>query len=450
MIKQLSMRLEGGNLSIDGRMKLKPKVSGQWNVEDHEISINKLLRVAGSPSLPLDLTHSGHWNIQTGAQGIELAMRGRLSNNPVTLSGMWTPEGIQRMEFAWSKPGLASTSLHVTEGKGTFDVSVSSGEFKALVRGNVDVPRRLIGGKGTLEKLAWQGKRLEKIEFIFSADPKHQQVDATVENLQFRSPDQNPFDIQSGQLSVKGLAPRWQSSAALKFRNGSSADFDGELHQGSRFWRLDWRRVKLAFASAGSWTTERPGSVTWTASHETVIRDLYLASGKQTLQVPRAVFGEDYRLSLSAHEIDPGPWATLFMPALSLNDGAVNASIELTSQSSHVHAEGFLAGKIKTLTIVPLGLTLHTIEVDVRSTGEAVEIKRFSGKTKKGDITITGRSHWPDLNYTLAARELMIHPDSFTKATGGAQLHLGGTLESPVVTGHVNIQEEGLCHSAKR
>ena len=187
-IDQLHLRLEEGDASIAGRVALRPALSGQWTMDDHALSLNKILSAAGAPPLPLILTHSGHWKIQTSSQTVQLDMKGNLAGAPIALSGVWSPTGIQRAELAWDKPGLAAAAVHLSEGKGTFKVDFSSAEFKAAAQGNVNLPRRSIEGKGTAEKVAWQGKRLDKIDFTFSVDPRHQQLDATAQNLQLQAP----------------------------------------------------------------------------------------------------------------------------------------------------------------------------------------------------------------------------------------------------------------------
>ena len=265
----------------------------------------------------------------------------------------------------------------------------------------------------------------------------------------FKPPAENPFDVQSAQISLNGFTPRWQSSAVVKFRNGSSADLKGLLSRGNSSWRFGWQTAVMAFPSAGSWAAQRPGSLTWQADLGIDIRELDLVNGDQSLRIAQAFFGKESRVSLTATQMDPGPWTKLFMPDLALTEGVLNASIQLSGKPDHFHADGFLNGKIKSLTSGPLGLTLHAIEIDVRSSDQGMEIKRFVGKTKKGDVTITGASHWPTLDYSLHAHELILQPNSSVKATGGAEIHLGGTLNAPMVTGRIGI-EEGLYAMSKK
>ncbi len=208
------------------------------------------------------------------------------------------------------------------------------------------------------------------------------------------------------------------------------------------FWRFTWHRLAVAFPTAGTWINKRAGSVTWETNHILKINHLTLVNGIQILEIPEAVLGgNETQLSFFARQMDPGPWATFFCPGLLVTGGMLNASLHMSGTPPHRRVEGFLTGKIQKLEYDPLDLALQMIDIDIQGEGRHWHVRHFTGKTKKGDVQITGESLWPALDYTLHGRELTVRLPPSMNETGNLEGHLGGTVDSPEIRGQVTIRE---------
>src|ERR1019366_9117752 len=147
---------------------------------------------------------------------------------------------------------------------------------------------------GTAAQISWNEKRLGRIDLAIAVNERRERFDVSVDDLQFQSRVEKPADIRSARLSFLGQPPHWQSAAAVRFRDGSSVEAAGTLIEASPSWRFAWERLTATFPSGGSWTSQRPGSLSWKPGGRTEIRHLSLADGPQSFEVPLAVLDRNF------------------------------------------------------------------------------------------------------------------------------------------------------------
>jgi uncharacterized protein involved in outer membrane biogenesis len=276
-IDRFQMGLDQGRVHMKGRIVQKPTPASQWVVEDDDFPLDRLFSLFGAGPAPFACLHSGEWKVDTDSGRMVVSMRGRLMKGPISLEGLWTGARIQRADMTWNRPGLAAAAIHIKDDEGSFQVTLTSGTMNARVQGTLNAPSRSVRGEGTATHLAWQAKRVDKADFTFFVNPEQQQVDLTAGNVRFDENVDQPFDLSSVRLSLKGRMPRWQAAASLKYRNGSSTDVAGSITSSGRLWRFDWHQLAIANSFTGSWSSLQPGYVTLSSNRSVEIHDLYLA-----------------------------------------------------------------------------------------------------------------------------------------------------------------------------
>jgi len=460
-------------LGMKGRLADAPiSLEGARNPDDHYRADFTWANVAFNRLWPTASMKSGTFSasFDVFGKGLWVSGKGKITT---------------RMQEDTRTTPWAQADVRLSRGIGTFGIHVGMADTQAAIDGKadllheslqadyrVDVPRieslaflspslknagsgriKLAGqaarsrsswrveGHGTGENVVWQNALLNKIDVAFSLTPRRQRWDLGVTNLQFQKEAPKPADILSGQFSGQGQSPDWQSTSSLQFRDGSSIELRGVITREPGLWQWAWQRLVIAFPSGGSWTTARPGTLMWRQNHQISVHNLVLTNGTQSLSIRQGVLDKDfYRFDFSAEQLDPAPWAKLFVPEVEMK-GSLNASLQIHDAKSQLGVEGFVNGKFPSLTVAPIGLAVKDIDMELRSSGQKLEVLRFVGKTKKGDIQLTGGSQLPQLDYSFHARKLALTPSASCKGLGDVDLHLGGTVESPVLTGRLGINE---------
>ena len=485
-IDRLTLEVGGGQATLRGRLGLSPAPSGSFHIEDRDVALEKISPAASSLHSPLHLPHTGVWNVSLDSQVWTVDMSGRLDDAPVRLHGVWGPDAFYRLRGSWIQaplysvwrnPALRNVNLtsvidlfgrhaavngtmdlqgqesipspgrwvrgHVRfqEGTGIFHLTLSMNGSQARARGNIQVPQRSLLAIVEADHLLWENRRLDKLAVNVEANDRRVNARATLQNLQWREGALSPGDVVSAGLSIRGSSPRWKTEASAQFRNGAGIEVAGQADHPGLAWTLTWDKLSASMPGHGVWTAKPGGSVSRRPSGQVDIRRLVFENGAQAVVVPYATIEQDMgQAFVELRSLDPAPWLALAGPDLSA-EGTVNASFHVRGRFSHPNFDGLMNAKMQLLSMDSIGLALKDLEIDLRSSAQWLEVRRFIGKTKKGDIQISGRSQWPNLDFALQARELTLQTKSHSKGIGNATLHLSGTWNSPVVDGRITIKE---------
>jgi hypothetical protein len=477
-IDHLEIDLDGGTAVLQGDLLFKSTFSEPITIRDQNFPLHKLLALSSPAAAAIPLIHTGLWTFHKQSQQMTIEMKGLLDEAPVILQGSWNDQQLYRVRLTWNHlplsrlwakapAGLQTASVHVQasgqgmrvtgtgqldsplvqwtaqlkEGEGPFHASVHYAGFNPLLEGRVNLPKKSVRGQATLEEATWADAHADHIEAHFDVTPRRQILNVTARNLQSHHAIQNAMDIKTATLSLNGLPPHWQSDATVEFRNGASGQMSGPLTQSEKNWILVWQKLVFTLPFAGSWIAQNEGSLFVTPAHRFTLRNLSLANGAQRLQIPEALYATDqWQLNATAQQWDPAPWAKFFAPDIVVS-GSLNTSIQAQRTKSDFRMEGYLKAQLPTLTITPLKVSIQNVVIDLHSTNGKVEIVNFTGKTKKGDIHVTGSSQLPALDYALQARQFVIEPAPKSTATADIDLALKGSVASPKLTGHIALVE---------
>jgi hypothetical protein len=358
---------------------------------------------------------------------LETALNGRLADGPFVATAVASQTGIESLNCDWTKPGVGQAKAHLAYGKGPFEVHVSTHSFKAVITGMADLPHKQVYGQGRLSDVPWQGKQVKGLQFSFfySADRQDLIVSALL-----------PFV----HLTLHGKVPQWHYTTYGQYKNVSFHAAGRLIQEKDNAWRLTWRQLVLVFPAAGSWKAAKSGYLLWRKSEVLQIHDLSLANGSQSLEIPHALWQtKGYECFMSAKQIDPTPWAVLFMPGLSIESGHFNASLNVRGKKSPESVDGFVTAQAKSVQYIPTGFALQNLDVNVQSEHKTWTIKQFSGVMKKGELHLSGGGNWPNIDCQLTVRSLSLQASGIT-ALGDIALRIQGTPSEPDLSGTINIQ----------
>jgi len=448
-LNRLEWQIDQGHGSAQGHLAFVPELSGNLDMQDRQVPLERFLIIAGAMPSPPALPYSGDWTIQIASGTTTAQMKGSIAGGAVALDGRYASSGLERAHVTWQKSGLGNLSFSMIKGVGSFHVAVSSADCHMSVDGKTNWPEQSVEGKAVLTHLLWQEVQIKQADAQFSVSPREQHVTLKTDEVQFhRTP--NPFDLVSSQSEVIGLAPHWRSRVQLKFRNGSTADMSGSVSQRRQAWELAWQKLAVAFPSAGTWTADSPGKIIRSADGRIELSQISLSNGEQSLRIPEALMTHrTTNVTLEAHHMDPSPWFKLLGPDTSITSASLDASLRVHGEGQQLMVDGFVTGKAKSLDVRSVGLHTKDLDIDMRAANGRVDIKKFAAKTKKGDITITGGAAWPALDYSLHAHDLLLNNATLIKAVGDLDIHLAGTAEYPIFTGHLGIKEAAYVASTK-
>jgi len=398
----------------------------------------------------------------------------------------WLVNGSGHIATRGISPGIPWTQGDIRwhEGRGIFQIQLGLDDLQGSIQGKVNLPTRTLDaayeiniphlnvladsmpewlpltghakgsghvitnaeswtvtGDASAQDVIWQQTTLQKIDATFSLSPRRQTWTVTADHLQFQGKTPQPLDLSSVQFSGNGLSPRWQSRASATFRDGATLNTDGSLAVESAFTQWSWQHLTVVFPVDGQWTAQTPGDLSWSGQRGFAVHHLSLVNGNQSIQMVQGQFNKtSYRLDAAIKHLDPGPWAKLFSPSIVVQ-GTLDSTLQVEGSKTQSDVSGFIDGEFPTLTVTPIGLALQNVDLEWHGSNQKEEDVHLTAKTKKGDIQMTGHSQWPRLDYSLHANKLMFAPSNVVKATGDAELHLGGTFDSPALTGQIAIHE---------
>ncbi len=217
-------------------------------------------------------------------------------------------------------------------------------------------------------------------------------------------------------------------------------------------WELAWQKLAITFPSAGfPWMAAHPGMASRANNgHIRLSQCLPHKRISNLLMIPEAIMNQDTtNLTLEARNLDPSPWFKLLGPDTSLTSASINASLRMYGSGKNIMVDGYVTGKAKSLEVHTIGLSAKDLDIDVRAANGKVTVNKFSAKTKKGTIDITGGAEWPALDYSLRAHDLVLNTATLIKASGNLDVHLGGTVDYPILTGRLGIKEAAYVASTK-
>ena len=130
---------------------------------------------------------------------------------------------------------------------------------------------------------------------------------------------------------------------------------------------------------------------------------------------------------------------TATIPGLLLDKGG-NASLtlEVAGRMAKPDVTGQFNAHFPRLSYAKAGIDIQNFNADIRSRGKSVEIKDFSGKTKKGEFHGGGQSLLPRLNFTLKGKNIQLKIPRQLDARFDLDLLLDGDLDAPALSGEVS------------
>lgn len=146
-------------------------------------------------------------------------------------------------------------------------------------------------------------------------------------------------------------------------------------------------------------------------------------------------------LSLSAPHVDP-QLITRLVPDLELDkksEAALQAKVH--GLYPEISIDGSLQANFPEAKLKKYGLDLDDVVLRARSSGKTVEIMQCSAKTRKGSVSITGKSEWPSLNYKLVGQRVSIDMPKKLEVVADLDLLIDGDIEGPDIAGRIRLQE---------
>jgi len=476
--ERIVINLDPGKAIIRGHIFLKPSISGQCDIEDEHFPLDTLLRFTQQHAPAIRLVHTGHWAIHKDSSTVTVDMNGQLNEAPIWLHGNYGLGSVIHESLNWIgfplrtflsdrdvggqtaslrlmvfgnvrrlngsiqlKSVWADAECRLVDGLGFYRAIVGPSHFKSILQGRINLATLSITGSGVIQEGVWQQAHLAKMDFTFSADAHHQMVRLHANDVSWQSGTPRPTDVAEAEISMTGSNPRWRSVANIIFKDRSRVQVGGIVLLGDRFGRFTWNKLDIALGSAGTWTAQGAGWATWAPTGRMTLQHLYLRNGEQTIQVPSAILSKSgYHFEAIANQVETGPWATFFVPDVSLT-GQFQSSLQVNGSPTDIHIDGFLNGHFPTLTDSAVGLSIRDIDVRLKCKNQTFDILTFTGKTKKGTIAIAGHSTLPQLDYTIHAHDWDIQPYPGSRASGNLDLTLAGKLNDPVLAGHIALKE---------
>ena len=146
-------------------------------------------------------------------------------------------------------------------------------------------------------------------------------------------------------------------------------------------------------------------------------------------------------LSINAPHLDPLLLAAV-VPGLVMDKGSTaSLNFKMTGLYPEVSLNGNFTASIPHILVKSAGLDLRDVQADIRSQGKTITIKQFAGKTKKGDLHITGQSTIPHLNFTVEGQKIALNIPKQLEALADVHLVLGGDLQGPSLTGEIKLAD---------
>lgn len=155
-------------------------------------------------------------------------------------------------------------------------------------------------------------------------------------------------------------------------------------------------------------------------------------------------------LTLNAPSIDPNILPAM-VPGIALEKGA-SARLTFTAKGTYpadLEVKGECLAAFPRLHYKDAGLDFRHVDVHLVSTGREMEIKRFYGRTKKGEVMASGKMTLPELDIYFEAKNFDIDIPKRLKGRGSAKLKLAGEIKAPDLIGTLRVREATYTAPAK-
>ncbi len=415
----------------------------------------------------------------------------------VSLKGSNTHPGYQRMTAhgqarlaratAGPRPAQsANVTVDLTEGRGPMLATVQSEGLKGSASAKLDLPGEssqgeftlmlssftglaefasaLVNAQGIVEaKGSWNGPLSGPILQVtangkdFSMEGKHIEavtvnaqgqwgskagvnIEARLTELQWAAGRKQPWDVKAMDLKMKGVDHTWDPDLTTTFRNEARMEYLGSFKTVEEGWTLTWNKWKLHPKKGPTLEVAQPGELSRDARGVLRLKGLTVAGGKGRLVVDRATYLKpDIDLQVTSNDWDPSALAVFVTDGKIDSGGYVRLNAQIKGPYPKVKVDGQLQAEMPRLEIPELGLDLRKLSVDVASREKEIEVKRFTAKTKKGDIEITGKSTLPALDFRAVGRRVVVQKKKEIDAEGNFRLHLEGDLDNPKLTGVIRL-----------
>lgn len=428
-----SLRVEagGGEVILKGHLTRSSNPEGSFRVEAKSVALEKIHSPSVSQKSLLHLVHSGTWNVSLSSQVWTVEMAGRLGDAPVEAHGVWGPQVHYRVHGTWNRASLYSVwrdpqvqGVHLSSKFNFYGEGASvNGTMRFASLQDSPSAARSFDGRIRFK----EGNGVFDLAFGERAAPSR--ISGSVKIPQ----------------SSASHPPRARFSITSDLPKGLHMEAAGHATSYESHWTVNLNKFLVSFPGQGTWVAKPGSSVVRYVSGRIDIRQFHLQNGAQSIQIPHAFLLEDSgELDLTIRALDPSPWLALALPTLTAR-GQLNASLRARGRLRHPDIDGYVTASLPSVTVEPIGLAIHDLEMDLRSTSQTLEVRRFLGKTNKGQIQITGHSRWDHLDYLLVAQELELENKTHSKGTADVSMRVSGTLEHPVFAGRVSLKD-GVYH----
>ena len=155
----------------------------------------------------------------------------------------------------------------------------------------------------------------------------------------------------------------------------------------------------------------------------------------------RAAPGRTWDLRVDAPELNPQILGSLVPSVEVAPGGTTTVHLVVGGIWPDLTVDGRLFARMPRLTVKPIDLKIENLIADVVSRKSVVEIRRFSGKTKDGEIRASGRSRLPELKYALRGRNFRLQQKDQWAFSSDFDLRLAGRLDRPDLTGQIKLTD---------
>lgn len=148
-----------------------------------------------------------------------------------------------------------------------------------------------------------------------------------------------------------------------------------------------------------------------------------------------------FHLTVSAPELDPAVLTAFFSGVEMSAGGRSSIEADISGLWPHLTIDGSFTGSVPTLKVPALGLTLSDFRADVQSSGGVLRVREFQGRTKKGQLSLTGESRLPSLDFKLTGNRVPLKIGLSFEMDCAPDLSIKGSLYSPEITGDLGLRE---------
>jgi translocation and assembly module TamB len=157
----------------------------------------------------------------------------------------------------------------------------------------------------------------------------------------------------------------------------------------------------------------------------------------------------EYDLQFTSHEWDIAP--LLKRASLEIKASQLNANLKLRKDRRAFLAQGPVRFTATEINVLEQGVRLQDAVIELQGTGSTLQIRQAKAKSgKKGEVTLSGFINKSNSDVALKAHEFTFDTALGVSGRTNADLALKGSVDTPRLTGHVNILKADIMPSKKK